>query len=219
MDEFIILRRIAKTSEEYILQVLELTSSQRVPILYNRSSEEISILYDLSEDEYNKILREFTHYETSDPLTKEYLDEALNVDKIDISAYKIHRFDRKSKPALRKFHYSFKNGRNLFIPCCGKHIDHDNIKKSWGKYINTFELTSGTGVLIEGYRVDDVKAFDEYITHIGPSILDMRFIGNSGILIREFLDYADSCMPVTGEDPEIIIKYPSGKEITIHNNT
>lgn len=220
MDEFIILRRIAKTSEEYILQVLELTSSQRVPILYNRSTEEISILYQISDDYYDRILETFTHYETSGPLEDDFLKEALKIDKIDISSFKIHRFDRKTRPALRRFNYSFKNGRSLFIPCCGKHVDHENIKSLWGKYINTFELT--LNVIIEGYQVNDVKAFDEYITHLNPSILGMRFIGNPGILLKEFLDYIDSCIPLdeaeSQANPEIIIKYPTGKEIKLDRN-
>lgn len=213
MDDFIILRRIAKTSEEYFLQVLELSSSHRVPILYNRSNEDIKVLHEISDEIYKKILHDFVHYETSEKLEKSFVDEALTIDRINISDFKIHRFDRKTKLGLRKFHYSLKNGKSLFIPCCGKHHDHENIKGLWGKYINTFTLTES--VIIEGYQVFDTKAFDEYITHLGPSILGMRYIGNSGVLLKEFLSYVESCMPVTEGSPQVMIKYPSGKEIIL----
>jgi hypothetical protein len=226
-DDFIILKRIAKNNEEYILQVLELNTFQKGPIFYNRENEKIRLFPKMDESFLDTIIKEFIHYETSEQLTKEYLIETLEISiiKLDINL-KIHRFDRKTRPAVRKFHYSIKNNESkgfnsLFIPCCGKHLDHENIKTLWGKYINNYELINSTTsseispILIEGYQVFDIKAFDTYITHLGPAILEMRYIGNSGILLKELLDYVEAIVPLTESDPVISIKYSSGREIEL----
>lgn len=216
-DDFIILRRIAKNEKEYILQVLELNNFQKITVFYDRDNEKIKLFPEITEEFLNNIIRDFIHHDTPVSLSKEYLMNFLNteISKLD-SILKIHRFDRKTRPALRKFHYSIKNSetRSLFIPCCGKHIDHDNIKNLWGKYINNFEILPG--INIEGYQVFDIKAFDMYITYLGPAILDIKYIGNSGILLKEFLDYVEASIPVTESDPVVVVKYASGREIELN---
>lgn len=115
--------------------------------------------------------------------------------------------------------YSMKENKSVFIPCCGKHRDHETIKNSWGKYVNNFKLRDTLGkdpdILIEGYTVYDINEFDRYILKMEPGSLNLKYIGHSGVLLGELWDYLNSFALPREESSKLVLRYSSGRELII----
>lgn len=176
---FIILKRVAKNSQYYLLRVCNIDDKK---ILYKFLDRDINRIIN-KEDVKDLNFRDFDTQNVFD-IEKINLEESH---KVSLSSkFKIHRFD-PSEVGLRKYNYSLfdKEDESLFVPCCGKHEWNEDIK-CWGKYRDDYDFF---GHKISGYIVNDKRIFDIYHLNINDEMLKIRFIGESDFLIREFFDY------------------------------
>lgn len=176
----LIIKRIAKSNNYYLIYVLDLVNKEILLKLLDRNSNIII-------DDIFSIDEEFIDLEKNSIYDIKNLEKHKTEKIVIPTNLKIHRFD-PSSVGIRKLNYSIYNIEEniLFIPCCGKHIQHDEIKSLWGNYINNYDFLNYN---IEGYLVNNRNIFDKFILGINDSILNFRFIGNSQFIIKEFFDY------------------------------
>lgn len=178
---YIILKRIAKNHKYYILKVYDLDNKEIIYKYLDRINENFINIDDIKD--FN-----FIDFDTNEryDINKDELMKKIKI-PISSSKYKIHRFDQ-NKVGMRKINYSIfdKEDRTLFVPCCGKHILNDEIRKLWGKYIDTYLFFEEK---ISGYKVYDTKKFNFFILGINDSMLKINFINDHNLLIKDFFDY------------------------------
>lgn len=174
----LILKRVAESDDYYLLNLLDIEKKENIFRFLSKEVNEI-VINPCIEDQI------FYDYDTEKKIE---LTKCDSIEKVQIpSRYKIHRFD-PSPIGLRKMTYSIydKETDSLFVPCCGKNRMNDKIKKKWGRYRNDYEFM---GYQLEGYLVNNKRNFDQFILRFNDSMLKIRFIGESQLLIKEFFDY------------------------------
>lgn len=175
MNNFIILSRIGKNSQYYLLWILNIDTSRTDFVIYDREKE---IIVDKE-----ILISEFHNYET-DEIFEEFDLETFDT---DIKDYCFFRFNYETPPKLRAIHYTVKrkDSKQVFVPCCGRHPDHDNIKE-FSKYTDSYEIFED--VYIEGYIIKDQDKFDTYITKLDVDNIILDFRSDKNVLFRELRD-------------------------------
>lgn len=196
---YLILKRIGKNNEYYLLEVLNIPESKTELKLYERKNKN---LVDL---DYSKL--SFVNFETGKKLTQFPSEK-----HIDLSKFKIHCFSNKS-PELRNMTHTIKVDNVLFTPCCGKTEDHENTK-IWGKYINEFEIEDYGK--IEGYMILDNNMFDKYIMNFSPQKYILNLNVKEDFLLKVLSDFIEDQFITTSDQVEIKITHKSGKEIIVN---
>lgn len=227
-DDFIILERIFKSDDNYIVKVLNLYSKKIYLSVYDR--KERKIIRVIKDSKYfDEISSEYKSFKGEEFISQKYKsiieDDNYSAD-IPYSRFSFFRFDHKDI-ILRHMNYSIldKKKNKVFIPCCGKHQDHENIKKNWGKYIDDFYICKEIPKL-EGYIIYDKESFDDYILgtpidriiHVKKEVFDYQ-----ESIIKSFWDMISSIPGVNPIDiegeKEFTIKFKSsGVEIKMIGN-
>lgn len=204
MDNFLILHRIGKNIDNYLLWVLDLTCKETKYISYCREKE-IAL-------SGVPILSDFVDYTTGIQLTVEDVD--LGSIPAETDGCHIHRFDHNTSSRLRAINYSIirEDSKEIFVPCCGKHKDHDCFRY-FAKYTNDYQIFDG--VFIEGYFITDPAKFDSYIVKFDPSEIILDYTDNKDVLLRELRDYINDFFSASYKEVEIKITHPTGKEFCV----
>lgn len=211
MNEFIVIRRLAKNDDWILVHTMDIRTKSRSIMAYNQEDNSLYQLKEIIESFTTEtILSDFVDFDTEEPLSEKILNDDLKPCTLNVlSDISMYQFDPDTPPSIRTMTYSFKRGDQLFIPCCGKNPDHWIIKETWGRYINDFQLTEDN-IQLEGYIVTNPTAFDHYVLRITDEHFKVRHVGNSKILLSEFRDYIESLRDGV---PKIILRYEDGEEI------
>ena len=123
----LILKRIGKTSDYYLVDTLDIKNNKIDVRLYDRNDSKFIDL------DYSKM--EFKDLRTDETIDIDNLSEKT----IDLSDFKVLKFNYDSLK-VRSLRYSFKKSDGeIFVPCCGKHVDNDNFRH-FGKYIDDYNI-------------------------------------------------------------------------------
>jgi len=207
MNDFLILRRIGKNINYYIIDTLDLSTKKTKLVLFDRETDSFNLKIPVSKEIYNSCLDYFSDKELN-------YDDITPVKDFYLTDYIIHKFDEDEEIKLRSIQYTIKNIKTgeLFTPYVGRHKHHEEFKK-WGKYKNNFEIEEYSN--IEGYQILDGNEFDKYILTINPHkmILDLSLVNL--FLIRELADYVKDLFVTTSDQVDIKISYKSGRIIEV----
>lgn len=214
MTDFIIIERLAKTSRECLIHVLGIKDLIRKPAIYNLDTGMIKPM--LLSKEF--LIKNFKEFGTEKDITSSQLDSWLEMPEIPLLNFEINHFNPDEMPSIRTMTYTFLNKETgqLFTPCCGRHNDHEYIKDTWGTYKNDIEISPG--VEIEGYIIRNKSKFDEHMTglklsnHTSQNYIGIKY---KDVLTSEFRDYLQDYLSAEGEYPTLILRYPSGVEVSI----